>query len=100
MSRCIIAGLLFVCSLAASPALAAPPAGPTALVGTAPSPGAIALSWSPAPNASSYSVYRDYYDVTVWVPPLGYFVISSNAVKVGTVTGTSFTDAGVSNLVR
>src|SRR5262245_52809392 len=102
MNRIFTAGLLLFWVLCALPAFAAdPPPGPTALVVTAPSPQTIALSWSPAPEASSYAIYRDYYEIPVYTP-LGYFVISSSAVKVATVAGTdtTFTDTNLSSLVR
>jgi glycosidase/fibronectin type 3 domain-containing protein len=63
-------------------ALSAPPAVVTDLVGTAVSSSEVALSWSAAPGATSYDVYRS-------------LVTGGGYTPVANVTGTSHGDTGV-----
>lgn len=63
------------------------PAAPTGL-SAAPGNGSIAVSWSASTGAASYSVYRG-------TAPGG-----QGSTAVGTVTGTSFTDTGLTNGTR
>jgi glycosidase/chitodextrinase len=61
-----------------------PPAAPTALTRVADGDGTASLSWTGVADAASYEVFRSP-------------VTGGGYVKVGTTTGTTFTDTGLAN---